>query len=153
MPRSGLPELPGGTPAPAHAYVPGQTARHPEGWFDPLKDVGADPLDSSAMRAGLDYLRAGYFWECHEVLEAVWLALPDPSAERHMVQAVIQLANARLKLAMGRPKATLRLCKIVQDHLIAGSTSRPIPGAAPPELLEWAENAADLARQALNGEL
>ena len=72
-----MPELPGGTPAPAHAYVPGQTARHPEGWFDPLKTVDADPFDSPAMRAGLDYLHAGYFWECHEVLEAVWLALPD----------------------------------------------------------------------------
>ncbi len=148
-----MPELPGGTPAPAHAYVPGQTARHPEGWFDPLKTIDADPFDSPAMRAGLDYLHAGYFWECHEVLEAVWLALPDPSAERHMVQAVIQLANARLKLAMGRPKATLRLCAMVQEHLVAGRASRPIPGATPPELLEWAANAADQAAQAQNGEV
>lgn len=84
--------------------MPGQTARHPEGWFDPLKTVNTDPFDSPAMRAGLDYLHAGYFWECHEVLEAVWLALPDPSSERHMVQAVIQLANARLKLAMVGPR-------------------------------------------------
>ncbi|MCR8825018.1 DUF309 domain-containing protein [Pseudosulfitobacter koreensis] len=148
-----MPELPGGTPAPTHVYVPGQTARHPEGWFDPLKDVGADPLDSPAMRAGLDYLHAGYFWECHEVLEAVWLALPDPSAERHMVQAVIQLANARLKLAMGRPKATLRLCRIVQDHLVAGRASRPIPGLTPSQLREWAENTADQAGRTANDEL
>lgn len=148
-----MPELPGGTPAPGHAYVPGQTARHPEGWFDPLKAVDPDPFDSPAMRAGLDYLHAGYFWECHEVLEAVWLALPDPSAERHMVQAVIQLANARLKLVMGRPKATLRLCTMVQEHLVAGRASRPIPGVTPSELLEWARNTAGLADAAMNDEL
>jgi len=66
---------------------------------------------------------------------------------------VIQLANARLKLVMGRPKATLRLCAMVQEHLVAGRNSRPIPGATPPELLDWAQMTAELAAQAQNGEV
>jgi len=112
-------------PLPPHAYVPGRTARHPEGWFDPLTDsipAGCDPQllhRTQAFEAGMLYLREGYYWECHEVLEAVWMRTRDPSPERETVQAVIQLANARLKLAMGRPKATSRLCGMVQNHLAA----------------------------------
>ena len=42
---------------------------------------------------------------------------PDGSPEREMTQALIQLANARLKLRMGKPRATRRLCDMVQEHL------------------------------------
>lgn len=108
-------------PDPPFACIPGQTARHPEGWFDALK---ADP--ETALRVGIAYFERGYFWECHEVLEAVWLEAPDPSPERDMVQAVIQLANARLKLRMGRPKAAARLC-----GMVAGLLDRVPDGARP----------------------
>lgn len=40
-----------------------------------------------------------------------------PSPEREFVQAIIQLANARLKLEMGKPRATVRLCDMVEAHL------------------------------------
>lgn len=111
-------------PRPPHAYVPGRTQRHPEGWFDPLK---ADVIEgmteavmerSLAWRAGVIYRAEGYFWECHEVLEALWLAAPDGPL-RSYVQAVIQLANAQLKEKMGRPNAARRLCDIVLGHLEA----------------------------------
>ena len=64
---------------PSHAYVPGQNVRHPEDRFDHIKssvmpDVAVQ--DTQAWQVGLAYLHAGYFWECHEVLEAVWLSLP-----------------------------------------------------------------------------
>ena len=128
---SGSPEPSSGVALPPHAYVPGQTARHPEDWFDAIKasvtpQVPLQELNqSAAWVAGMAYFDAGYFWECHEVLEAVWMRTPDPSPEREMVQALIQLANARLKLRMGRPGATLRLCAMVEGHL-----SRCPPGAA-----------------------
>ena len=112
--------MPNDIPTPPHAYVPGQNARHPEDWFDGVKaDVGGGlPIEQTqAWRAGMFYLEQGYFWECHEVLEAVWMVLPNPSTERNMTQALIQLANARLKVVMGKPRATLRLCAIVQDLL------------------------------------
>ena len=113
-------------PRPPHKYVPGQTARHPEDWFDPLKTDAARLERSTAMRAGLIYFDEGYYWECHEVLEAVWMACPDPSPERDMVQAIIQLANARLKLVMDKQNAASRLCDIVADLLAR------IPAAAYP---------------------
>jgi hypothetical protein len=112
--------LPDDIPTPPHAYVPGQTARHPEDRFDAIKtDVGADVAmeQTQAWRAGLRYFEIGYFWECHEVLEAVWMTLPNPSPERNLTQALIQLANARLKLKMGKPRATRRLCAMVQNLL------------------------------------
>ncbi|MBD3664685.1 DUF309 domain-containing protein [Sulfitobacter sp. TSTF-M16] len=108
---------------PPFRHIPGQNARHPEDWFDDLKasvtpDTPPEALEmTAAWQAGLVYFEAGYFWECHEVLEAVWMQAPQGSAEREMTQALIQLANARLKLLMGRPNATRRLCDIVEAHL------------------------------------
>ena len=113
----------GDIPLPPAPYVPGRTPRHPEDWFDQLKADAARLERSTAFRAGLVYFDAGYFWECHEVLEAVWMAAPDPSAERDFVQAIIQLANARLKARMERPRAVLRLCDIV-DGLLSGLPDR-----------------------------
>ena len=108
---------------PPHAYIPGQTPRHPEDLFDPVKSSvrrGMSPEDlavSEAWQTGLHYYRTGYFWEAHEVLEAVWLATGPNSVERRMVQAVIQLSNAALKARMGRTNATRRLCNIAAAHL------------------------------------
>lgn len=118
-----LVEGPDDIPRPLHRYVPGRTPRHPETWFDPIKSsvtktTAPDALQhTAAFQAGLVYLAEGYHWECHEVLEAVWMQAPDPSPERDMTQALIQLANARLKLEMQRPRATRRLCEMVRAHL------------------------------------
>ena len=147
----------GGNPIrlPGHVYVPGQTPRHPEGWFDPIRRSARPGMSvaalgrSQAMQAGLVYLEAGYFWESHEVLEAVWLALPEDAPERQVVQALIQLANARLKLLMGRPKATLRLCGMVEAHL-AGLEEANLP---PNMSLAYVRAATQRAREAANDAL
>jgi hypothetical protein len=121
-------------PMPPHAYVPGQNARHPEDWFDAIKatlpsSVRVEDLhDTLAWQAGIAYFNAGFFWECHEVLEAVWMHTPNPSPEREMVQAIIQLANARLKLLMDRPRATQRLCGMVRQHLARCPVGQTILG-------------------------
>lgn len=105
---------------PAFAYVPGQGPRHAEDAFDAVRQV-SDPLaDSPAWKAGLHYFAAGYYWEAHEVWEAVWLAAPANSAEKCVVQGMIQLANAALKRRMGRPKAALRLDSLAQGLLTEG---------------------------------
>ncbi|WP_425099025.1 DUF309 domain-containing protein [Tropicibacter sp. S64] len=94
---------------PPHAYVPGQTPRHPEGLFDASKGL-AEPLEASpAFAHGLRFLEQGFFWEAHECLEPVWMAARENSGEKLLLQALIQLANARLKARMGRPKAEARL--------------------------------------------
>ena len=54
---------------PGQAYVPGRTARHPEGLFDPLRATarpGMTPVElaqSDAFRHGLFYVEQGFFWE------------------------------------------------------------------------------------------
>lgn len=117
------PDPPSDLVLPPFACVPGKTDRHPEDWFDPIKASVSDdasPRDlhhTKAFKAGLAYFESGYFWECHEVLEAVWLRTIKNSPERELVQALIQLANARLKLRMGKPRAAARLCDMVSAHL------------------------------------
>lgn len=137
---------------PPHAYVPGQTPRHRDGWFDRIKASVRKTVDPEALSAtpafktGLAYLGAGYFWEAHEVLEAVWMQTPDPSAERAVVQALIQLANARLKLLMTRPKAAARLCDMVAAHLESCGNSRVVLGLQIADL--WQE--VDRTRALIN---
>ncbi len=113
-------------PRPGHAYVPGQSPRHPEGTFDLFHDSvtgGVSLPDTLAWQAGLLFLDEGYFWEAHEVLEPVWMATAPESAEHQMVQGIIQLANAALKQRMGRPAAANRLCEIALGHLRAARSA------------------------------
>lgn len=93
----------------AGPYIPGQTERPPEGAFDHLKGVAEPLAECPAWRAGKRFFREGFFWEAHEVWEAVWMAAPENSAEKVMVQGAIQLANARLKRRMGRDAAAAKL--------------------------------------------
>ncbi len=75
-----------------------------------------------AWTCGWAFLDAGFYWEAHEVWEAVWLALPPNSAERQFTQAVIQLANAFLKEKMDRPQAVRRLCDECRARLSGAPT-------------------------------
>ena len=95
-------------PAP---YRPGQTPRPAEGLFDALIVAwdGQDAANSVLFRAGFTAFDAGYFWEAHELWEPVWMRLPPQSAEKHLVQALIQLSNAALKSAMGQDRAAQRI--------------------------------------------
>ncbi|MFK7751041.1 MAG: DUF309 domain-containing protein [Sedimentitalea sp.] len=127
-------------PRPPHAYVPGQTPRHDEAVFASLHasvraDMDADTLArTDAWQAAWIYVAEGFFWEAHEVLEPIWMALPDKSPERHFVQALIQTANAALKLEMARPRAVVRLCDKVDAHLAACGDSAVIMGRSPDDI-------------------
>lgn len=133
---------------PTHAYIPGQTARHPEGGFDDLRAsvqsgmTASELQNTSAWRAGLRFYKSGYNWEAHEVWESVWLVLPD-GKDRCMVRAMIQLANAALKLRMNRPRATLRLCDIVQAELFGFKDEDSAMGVP----VRWIRKEADRVRK------
>ena len=109
-------------PFPPYAHTPGKTPRHPENLFRPAKSS----TDAAAVWAhALALFRAGFYWECHEVLEPLWLSAVRDQRERAFIQGVIQLANARLKRRMGRPKASARL-----EEIAAGlfqEAGRPSP--------------------------
>lgn len=107
--------LPLPLPLPDHKHIPGQNARHPEDAFDWIRDQAAAEAGNAAWLYGLRLLHHGFYWEAHEVLEPVWIAAAPNSAEKAMAQAVIQLANAALKLDMGKPKAAVRLAGMVES--------------------------------------
>ena len=99
---------------PPHAYIPGRTPRHPEALFEPFKvgiaDVPAEKLNlTSPWRIAHAFLAEGYFWEAHEIFEAIWMVCPPNAPEKLLVQALIQKANAELKFLMGMERATSRL--------------------------------------------
>lgn len=137
---------------PPHAHVPGVTPRHPEDFFDALKATVREdtPLaalhDTQAFITGRAYFDAGYYWECHELLEAVWLRTPEGSPERDMVQAVIQLANARLKLLMQRPRAAWRLCDMVLAHLARCPRDHAILGLRVAQVKIWVKQTQSRVR-------
>jgi hypothetical protein len=104
-------------PLPGWAYVPGETA-HSEPDYEtlgrakallPAQFFGFVPTRHPTLRYGLALNDAGYFWESQQVLEAVWAAAPQGGRERILLRACIQVANANLKLRMGKPHATARL--------------------------------------------
>lgn len=142
-------------PLPPHVYVPGRSPRHPDAWFDEIKasvtpDVKPAELDRTrAFKAGLKYLENGYYWECHEVLEAVWMQTKDPSPERDMVLAIIQLANARLKILMGLPRAANRLCEMVETHLSRCPQAEPTLGQKVSSILDKVNETREMVRSAI----
>jgi len=82
---------------------------------------GVTPRPDTEIRPGLEeglaLYRSGYFWEAHEAWEPVWMAAAPNSRERAFLQALIQLANGWLKVAMGRVPAAVRITPIVAEHL------------------------------------
>lgn len=118
---------------PQYKHVPGSN-RRPHS--DLLESVAKQALpiteDSSAgsniaWRYGIRLYNEGFYWEAHEVLESVWLAAPPNSRERHLLQSVIQLANARLKHLMGREQACIRLIKLATE---SGYRAFPVRASA-----------------------
>jgi predicted metal-dependent hydrolase len=73
-------------------------------------------LAEPALVLALDLEAGGYFWEAHEVLEALWLRAVPNSRERHLLQGFIQRANAGLKSAMGAERASRRLWGLAAEH-------------------------------------
>jgi hypothetical protein len=96
-------------------HLPGRTPRPPEHIFERLKnaispDLSLSEVASSAtFRCGLEAFSSRYYWEAHELWEAVWMCLPPASAEKQFMRGLIQLANAGLKNRMGRRIAADRI--------------------------------------------
>lgn len=67
------------------------------------------PADDAALAYCLALNDAGFFWECHEILEAVWKAAPQGGRDRILLRACIQIANANLKASMNQSRAARRL--------------------------------------------
>lgn len=113
---------------PPYAYVPGRRP-HPtadtrgHSFNRPADaDEGAGCLPAGQWRRCMPYLfgcdlyNHGYWWEAHEAWESIWLTSTDP-VQRRYLQGLIQVANAHLKVEMGRSRAVQRLCTEYTRHL------------------------------------
>jgi predicted metal-dependent hydrolase len=119
-------------PLPPYGYVPGHDLPHPVNdpaghlyageHQSPelpiaLAAVAALPTGPAAGRHALaallaansrwlyaiDLFNAGFYWEAHEAWEGFWLALGRTSPEARLVQALIHLAAAAVKIREGKP--------------------------------------------------
>ncbi|MFT5234089.1 MAG: hypothetical protein ACI9UQ_002131 [Candidatus Krumholzibacteriia bacterium] len=111
-------------PLPVYRHVPGKTP-HPTG--DPaghsygLTEPGLPNLNQVPWHTcehylyGIDLFNAGYWWECHEVLEGLWHAAGHDSAAGQVLQAVIQCGAAHLQYT-DQPRGARRLVEYAQRH-------------------------------------
>lgn len=119
---------------PKHPYHPGVNQRPDACIFEPFKTLPSpasiDALrDCATLSAGFEAFHVGYFWEAHELWEPVWMALPDDSAEKALMQGLIQLANAGLKAEMGKPRAVRRILERADAalaHAFAEPSAQPL---------------------------
>ena len=99
---------------PAYAYLPGRfphPLRHPAGHsfgveFEPIVDPAV--LDCDAFRWGADLFNHGYYWEAHEVWEALWRASTRHFAQWHLMKGLILLCAAGVKVREGKQIAKER---------------------------------------------
>lgn len=72
---------------------------------------GAEEADGgeAGYLFGIDLYNHGCWWEAHEAWEGVWMEMEKGSPRRLAVQGLIQVANAQLKLELGRSNAVERL--------------------------------------------
>lgn len=137
---------------PPYPHMPGRGPAYSDYSFDKIKASVKPGMDTSdlgkslALTAGRIFYEAGYYWECYQVLDPVWMQTNDPSPERDIVLAFIQLANARLKLRSDRPRAAWRLCDMVQAHLSRCPSDRPVLGLYAKDLLKETQAARLLAK-------
>ena len=105
-------------------HVPGTGSMPELALLDKIKALAPPRTDPTAWRGNVPYLygmalfEAGFYWEAHEVWEPVWMNCAPNSPERHLLQALIQYANAALKRDMARARATRRLIDDCSKHLV-----------------------------------
>src|SRR5882724_7858726 len=107
---------------PRWAYVPGTGIEVDRAPLERIKAQvpsrfdGFVPAAHPALTYGLRLNDEGFFWEAHEILEAVWKAAPPGGLDRICLRACIQIANANLQLKIGKLRAAERLIAEAVDE-------------------------------------
>jgi len=103
-------------PLPSARYLPGRMQR-------PERPVQTDRRQTDEMRLaisetwsrngsylyGVDLYNFGYWWECHEVFEALWHLAGRKTPPAKFFQALIQIAAGNLKRLLGSDAAAQNL--------------------------------------------
>ena len=102
-------------PLPRWVYIPGTGTKPDRDTLDAVKVSVPQrfdhvvPADHPALLYGVALNDKAFFWECHEILEAVWTAAPQGGRDKILLRAMIQIANANLKHIMKQTRAVERL--------------------------------------------
>lgn len=105
-------------PFPAYRFIPGRNPHprrdprgHSFGRPEPAPAaVTVENWEGSAWyRYGVDLFNHGFWWEAHEVFEALWHAGGHETEEGQFFQALVHLAGANLKLEVGNAPSAVTL--------------------------------------------
>jgi hypothetical protein len=77
----------------------------------------------------LDLFNEGFYWEAHEAWEGFWLALGRTTPDARVVQGLIHLAAAAVKIREPRPAGVARHARRGQELL--GELAAAPPGGCP----------------------
>jgi len=114
LPERYAPEL----ALPPYRYVPGfapHPTAHPEGHSHGRPEVDSVHLpperwyEDRAYRSGVDLFNRAYYWEAHEMWEAVWHGCDKSRTQGLFVQGLIQISAALLRWHMGSERGTHKL--------------------------------------------
>ena len=106
-------------PFPPYRFVPGESPhprRNPRGHSYGQDEPVAEPFppekwrDAPMYLRGIDLYNHEYFWECHEMLEAIWHAVGHETAQGQFLQGIIQVAAGNLK------KSSQLACRGLERH-------------------------------------
>lgn len=100
-------------PLPPYTFVPGGPWPHPVS--DPRGHSFGRPAEAAAVTPdnwpqcrpylhGLDLFNHGYYWEAHEVWEALWHAAGRAGPVADFLKGLIKLAAAGVKVRQGVPE-------------------------------------------------
>jgi len=108
-------------PLPPYAYVPGAGLPHPVN--DPRGhlhraegDVAVDS-GTTAWEYALDLFNHGFAWEAHEAWEGFWNAWGRTTHDAALVQGLIHLAAACVKIREGKPNGVARHARRARELL------------------------------------
>ena len=97
-------------PLPSYAFIPGKAPhplKSPDGHMYDEGEPEVEPLnresweESTPYLYSLDLLNAGYFWESHVWLEALWNAHDRRGPEAELFKGLIKIGAAGIKARMG----------------------------------------------------
>jgi uncharacterized protein len=124
---------------PSYAHLPRKNERHAEGFLDhvialaPHITTSGEADKNTPWLFGVRLFKSDFFWEAHEVWEAVWLKAAPNSREQHFMQGMIHLTNALLKLKLGQQKAAVRITLKADESLeraFQGGADKPVMGVS-----------------------
>jgi predicted metal-dependent hydrolase len=136
-PRSDLPRYCPDRALPRYRYVPGRRphpTRDPDGHsFGQGEQFPAradwEPRDWKNLTAwlwGVDLFNRFYFWEAHEAWESLWRDAERDSDPALLLQGLIQVAAALLKVELESVEAAARLARKGIEKLNSVSAHRPV---------------------------